>query len=75
MKFKNVLTSRASIKKKKEYDLQFDDSDIAKAIEATWEKPYLFRDKNKMIWCGYVIRKKLQMQMMHSFDIFEKSDD
>ena len=73
MKFKRVLTSRATLKKMKEYDFpELTEEDIKEGKKRNYDNQLVvFRNHNTL---GLYTTKegKLNVTLFHSFDVFEE---
>ena len=72
MKFKNVLTSRAKIKKAKEYSFpEIEPSILEEGRKRSYENQLLIQ-RDIGYYALYTDKGKLHIVLLHSFDVFEE---
>lgn len=77
MKYKHVLSSKATIKRKKYYEFDFTKEDIEKGMKATYNKIHLCDSQGSVSRFGLYTNEEgvLSVIMFHSFDLFEKVEN
>lgn len=74
MKFKHVLSSKLTLKKKKYFEFNFSEEDIKKGKKATYNKMHFCNAKGSISRFGlYMEKGLLSCVMFHTFDLFEQS--
>jgi len=72
MIFKHTISQKATIKKKKTYDIQLTEEDISKAKESTFDNPYFKRGSFLTWYALYCDKGKIMLDMYLSHEGFEE---